>query len=137
MYRYHIPIIKYIQVNSALHHFRVAKSSSSFRWGIDGKVTAAGWQVTLCDPIMSRSGVVISTNRYIRFTSLILRIFRLHNTRVPSHLPPLLRQSRSPSWILALNLTFGVKNFNDFPENRLGVDMLVGLYVTCMSCSAM
>ena len=29
-----------------------------------GKVTAAGWQVTLCDPIwhvISRSGVVIST----------------------------------------------------------------------------
>ena len=35
----------------ALHPSRVAKSSTSFGWGKGGKVTAAGWQVTLCDPI--------------------------------------------------------------------------------------
>jgi len=39
-----------------------------------GKVTSAGWQVTLCDLIwhvISRSGVVISiTNCYIRLTLL-------------------------------------------------------------------
>jgi len=46
---------------------------------LGGKVTAAGWQVTLCDPIwhvISRSGVVISiTNCYIRvyFIYLIVR----------------------------------------------------------------
>ena len=39
------------QVNSALHPSRVAKSSTSFGRGEGGKVTAAGWQVTLCDPI--------------------------------------------------------------------------------------
>jgi len=48
----------------------VAKSSTSFGWGKGGKVTAAGWQVTLCDPIwhvISHSSVVISiTNCYIR-----------------------------------------------------------------------
>ena len=53
---------------------RVAKSSTSFGWGKGGKVTSAGWQVTLCDLIwhaISRSGVVISlTNCYIRFTLL-------------------------------------------------------------------
>jgi len=35
----------------------------SFDWGKGGKVTAAGWQVTLCDPIwyvISHSGVMIS-----------------------------------------------------------------------------
>ena len=41
-----------------------------------GKVTSAGWQVTLCDLIwhvISRSGVVISiTNCYIRFTYLLI-----------------------------------------------------------------
>ena len=60
------------QVNSALHLSGVAKSSTSFGWGKGGKVTSAGWQVTLCDLIwhvISRSGVVISiTNCYIRFT---------------------------------------------------------------------
>jgi len=61
------------QVNSA---YGVAKSSTSFGWGKGGKVTSAGWQVTLCDLIwhvISRSGVVISiTNCYIRFTLLYL-----------------------------------------------------------------
>ena len=60
------------QVNSALHPSGVAKSSTSFGWGKGGKVTSAGWQVTLCDLIwyvISRSGVVISiTNCYIRLT---------------------------------------------------------------------
>jgi len=48
----------------------VAKSSTGFGWGKGGKVTSAGWHVTLCDPIwhvISRSSVVISiTNCYIR-----------------------------------------------------------------------
>jgi len=65
-----------IQVNSALHHSRVAKSSTSFSWGKGGKVTVAGWQVTLCDPtwyVISCSGVVISiTNCYIRVYFLLL-----------------------------------------------------------------
>jgi len=60
------------QVNWASHPSGVAKSSTSFGWGKGGKVTSAGWQVTLCDLIwhvISRSGVVISiTNCYIRFT---------------------------------------------------------------------
>ena len=51
-----------------MHPSGVAKSSTS----LGGKVTSAGWQVTLCDLIwhvISRSGVVISiTNCYIRFT---------------------------------------------------------------------
>ena len=53
------------QVNSALHPRGVAESSTSFGWGKDGQVTAAMWQVTLCDPIchvISRSSEVISTN---------------------------------------------------------------------------
>jgi len=59
------------QVNSALHPSGVAKSSSaSWGWDKGGKVTAAGWQVTLCDPIwhvISGSGVVILiTNCNIR-----------------------------------------------------------------------
>jgi len=32
-----------------LHPSGVAKSSTSFGWGKGGKVTSAGWQVTLCD----------------------------------------------------------------------------------------
>ena len=62
-------------VNSALHPSGVAKSSTSFGWSKGGKVTSAGWQVTLCDLIwhvISRSGVVISiTNCYIRLTLLL------------------------------------------------------------------
>ena len=48
-------------VNSALHPSGVDKSSTSFGWGKGGKVTAARWQVTQCDPtwhVISRSGVV-------------------------------------------------------------------------------
>jgi len=48
--------------NSALHPSGVAKSSTSIGWDKGGKVTTAGWQVTLCDPIwhvISWSGVVI------------------------------------------------------------------------------
>ena len=53
------------QVNSALHPSGVAESSTSFGWGKGGKVTSAGWQVTLCDLIWH----VIS--RSIVFKSLI------------------------------------------------------------------
>jgi len=59
----------------------VAKSSTIFSWGKGGKVTAAGWQVTLCDPIwhvISCSGEVISTNCYIRFTLLYFTYFDVH-----------------------------------------------------------
>ena len=69
-----LPDCSLLQVNSALHPSGVAKSSTSFGWGKGGKVTSAGWQVTLCDLIwhvISRSGVVTSiTNCYIRFTLL-------------------------------------------------------------------
>ena len=72
----HFTGITTTQVNSALHPSEVAKSSTSFGWGKGGKVTSAGWQVTLCDLIwhvISRSGVVILiTNCYIRFTLLLL-----------------------------------------------------------------
>jgi len=48
-----------------------------FDWGKGGKVTSAGWQVTLCDPIwhmISHSGVVISiTNCYISVTLLYFK----------------------------------------------------------------
>jgi len=67
--------IQQTYVNSALHPSGVAKSSTSFGWRIGGKVTSAGWQVTLCDLIwhvISRSGVVISImSCYIRFTLLL------------------------------------------------------------------
>jgi len=60
-----------------MHPFHT--SSTSFGWGKGGKVTSAGWQVTLCDLIwhmISRSGVVISiTNCYIRLTYLLTYIF--------------------------------------------------------------
>jgi len=68
-------VVSLDQVNSALHPSGVAKSSTSFGWGKGGKVTSAGWQVTLCDllwHVISRSGVVTSiTNCYIRFTLLL------------------------------------------------------------------
>ena len=56
------------RVNSALHPSRVAKSSTSFGWGKGGKVTAARWQVTLCDPIwhvISRSIEVLYPYLYL------------------------------------------------------------------------
>jgi len=62
------------QVNPASHSSGVSKLSTGFGWGKFGKLTAVGWQVTLCDPIwhvISRSGVVmLTTDYYIRFTSL-------------------------------------------------------------------
>ena len=46
-----------------MHFSGVAKSNISFGWGKGAKVTAAGWEVTLCNPVwhaISHSGVVIS-----------------------------------------------------------------------------
>jgi len=68
-----------MEVNSALDPSRVVKSSTSFGWGKRWKVTAAKWQITLCDPlwhVISRSGVMISiTNCYIlAFTLPLLDI---------------------------------------------------------------
>jgi len=37
-------------VSWTLHPSGVAKSGTSFGWDKGGKVTVAGWQVTLCDP---------------------------------------------------------------------------------------
>jgi len=73
------------QVNSALHPSGVDKSSTSFNWGKGGKVTTAGWRVTLCDPIwyvISRSGVVISiTNCYILLTCTYFTVPRNWNAQ--------------------------------------------------------
>ena len=60
------------QVNSALHPSGVAKSSTSFGWGKGGKVTSAGWHVTLCDLIwhvISRSGLLYFTLLYILWST--------------------------------------------------------------------
>jgi len=46
-YKYKFWDITTTQVNSALHPSGVAKSSTSFGWDKGGKVTSAGWQVTL------------------------------------------------------------------------------------------
>jgi len=54
--------------NSALHPSGVAKSSASFGWGKGWNVTSAGWQVTLCDPILhvsSSSGVATSVSELL------------------------------------------------------------------------
>jgi len=58
------------------------------RTTLGGKVAAAGWQVTLCDPIwhvISRSGVVISiTNCYIRvyFTLLYAVVYTTYEKNI-------------------------------------------------------
>jgi len=54
-------------VNSASHPFGVAKSSTSFGWGKSGKVTSAGWQVTLCVPIW----YAISSNGKVKFPNCL------------------------------------------------------------------
>ena len=49
-----------LPINSALHPYGVAKSSTIFGWGKGGNTTYARWQVTLCDPawhVISRNGV--------------------------------------------------------------------------------
>jgi len=43
-------IVTTTYVHSALHPSAVAKLSTNFGFGKGGKVTAAGWHVTLCDP---------------------------------------------------------------------------------------
>jgi len=58
------------QLNSALHLSGVAKSSTSFGWSKGGKVTAAGWQVTLCDPMWH----VISCNGEVMFDEELLHV---------------------------------------------------------------
>ena len=77
-------LVYFSEINSALHLFGVAKSSTSFGWGKGGKVTAAGWQVTSSDPmwhVISHSCVIISiTNWYVlalNFTGWSSEIFQL------------------------------------------------------------
>jgi len=56
-------IVTTTYVNSALHPSGATKSSTSFGWDKGEKVTAAGWQVRLGDPIwhvILRSAEVIS-----------------------------------------------------------------------------
>jgi len=63
-----------VQVDSALHPFGGAKSSTGFGWGKLGNVTSAGWQVTLCDPIWHTS------SRSSEAKLLLTAIFRYHFT---------------------------------------------------------
>jgi len=71
-----------IQVNSALHPFGVAKSSTGFCWGKGGKVTSAKWQV-----VISRSGDVSSYAPFIFFFLLISvkSVLGEHQTQWFSH----------------------------------------------------
>jgi len=55
------------QVNSALHPFGVAESSTIFGWDKGRKVTSARWQVTLCISIW----YVISNSGEVKFTNYI------------------------------------------------------------------
>jgi len=66
------------QVNSALHPSGAAKSSTSFGWGIGRNVTAAGWQVTLCDPIWH----VISRSGEVKFHELLYSYFMITTARI-------------------------------------------------------
>jgi len=84
------------QVNSALHPYRFAKLSTSFGWGKGGKVTVAGWQVTLCDPIwhlVYRSGVMILITNCLIFTFYWLVPFTLVNKLNKNDLSLCLKQS--------------------------------------------
>jgi len=62
------------QVNSALHLFGVAKSSTYFGWGKGQKVTSARWQVTLCDPIWY---VISHSGSRTAYTLLYLYLYML------------------------------------------------------------
>ena len=67
--------------NLVLHPFGVAKSSTSFGWGKGGKVTAARWEVTLCDSIWHAVILVSNSLTYSR------RNKNLSNTDLPTMLP--------------------------------------------------
>jgi len=74
----------HIQVNSALHPFGVAKSSTSFGWRKGGNVTSAGWQVTLCDHmwhVSSRSGVATLRTAIHLLLTYLLTHLRLSESR--------------------------------------------------------
>ena len=87
------------QANSALQLSGVAKSSTSFGWGKGGKVTSAGWQVTLCDLIwhvISRSGVVYELLYPVYFfyfygprgsVGAVVRYFLSANTPIHTYVP--------------------------------------------------
>ena len=64
------------KVISALHLYRFAKPSSSFRWSKGRKVSTAGRQVTLCDPTWHAifcNGQVIHTKLLILLIYLTYR----------------------------------------------------------------
>jgi len=74
-----------LQVNSALHPSGVAKSTISFGYGKGRKVTTAGWQVTLCDPlwhVISLSGVIPLPLQCISYvTKLIYLVVSFYRTK--------------------------------------------------------
>jgi len=99
--RSHWIAYKTSQANSALHPSGFTKSSTSFGWGKDRKVTAARWQVTLwfhmaCD---FRIRVMISLrNCHIQFTLLQYLFYILAAARLitrtgrQEHISPVLHQ---------------------------------------------
>jgi len=63
-----------------LHPSGVSKLITSFGWGKGGKVAAAGWKVTLCDPVwhvISLRGVTISIMIYELLLSDLLYLFTI------------------------------------------------------------
>ena len=105
-----------------MHPSGVAKS------GKGGKVTSAGWQVTLCDPIwhvISRSGVVISiTNFYIRvyfYRARQLKMFAFIDAPVTSNEELILQLIASLHHVHKYSTIFTQKhtdfcNETDFPN---------------------
>jgi len=81
----------HVITNTTMGHFTFAESKIRTETK-GGKVTSAGWQVTLCDLIwhvISRSGVVISiTNCYIRFLLFALWHLELLRPMSPGVYPP-------------------------------------------------
>ena len=88
-----LPMIQFSSSQRRSVTRQATASSTRFSWGKGGKVSAVGWQVTLCDltwHVISRSGVVKFTNCYILFTLLIFyRVTDPHirvNETKPIHL---------------------------------------------------
>ena len=88
-----------------MHPSGVAYSSTSFGWSKGGKVTSAGWQVTLSDPmwhVSSRSGVATLRTAIhlllIYLLTLLLAMWQVHTT-----------MRRTRTWPSLLQLTPAVR----------------------------
>jgi len=131
------------QVNLALYPSGVTKSSTSFGWGKGGKVTPAGWQLTLCDSIwhvISDISLMISiTNCYIRYSIryyYYYYYYYYYNRGYFRCCCQLLELPMHSKWLRRTCVSYATLEKVQRPKEMLTLDLILPPYSTVLSSSS-